>query len=84
MTEEPASGQIDSFQELWKENTHSRVSFPQVRLDLETHLTQLLTRIEQEWYDTMDVLQTAEEVIPKISDSISPQLESAYSTSLTN
>lgn len=82
MTEEPVTSRIASFQEVWKENTQSPAFAPQVRLELEAHLTHLLTRIEQAWYDSEAVLQTAEEITSEIPDSITPRLESAFSGSL--
>jgi hypothetical protein len=82
MTEEPVTSRIVSFHEVWEDNTQSPAFAPQVRLELEAHLTHLLTRIEQAWDDSEAVLQNAEEITTEIPDTITPRLGSAFSGSL--
>ena len=82
MSGESIGSRIAILQQEWEENVQFLSSSPQTRLELETHLTALLTRIEQVWYDSEDVLQAAEKTTSEIPDSITPPLESAFSESL--
>lgn len=84
MTDSASSGRIEAFHEIWNENTQSLLSSPQSRRDVEDHLTTLLTRIDQEWYDPEDVLHCAEETITEISEALTPRLESVASNSIRN